>query len=48
MTIYAKLDSPMGELLLVGEESETATGGASGGLERKRRLLDLENVHRAA
>ncbi|GGN63215.1 methylated-DNA--protein-cysteine methyltransferase [Streptomyces albiflavescens] len=29
MTIYAMLDSPLGELLLVGEESETATGGTA-------------------
>lgn len=29
MTIYAMLDSPLGELLLVGEESATATGGTA-------------------
>ncbi|WP_369251482.1 methylated-DNA--[protein]-cysteine S-methyltransferase [Streptomyces sp. R41] len=29
MTIYATLDSPLGELLLVGEESATAKGGTA-------------------
>ncbi|MFD9796280.1 methylated-DNA--[protein]-cysteine S-methyltransferase [Streptomyces sp. NPDC059070] len=29
MTVYATLDSPLGELLLVGEESATATGGTA-------------------
>jgi methylated-DNA-[protein]-cysteine S-methyltransferase len=29
MTIYTMFDSPLGELLLVGEESETATGGTA-------------------
>ncbi|MFJ9412109.1 methylated-DNA--[protein]-cysteine S-methyltransferase [Streptomyces sp. NPDC101393] len=29
MTRYATLDSPMGELLLVGEKSATATGGTA-------------------
>ncbi|MEU0830881.1 methylated-DNA--[protein]-cysteine S-methyltransferase [Streptomyces sp. NPDC005969] len=29
MTMYATVDSPLGELLLVGEESPAATGGAA-------------------
>ncbi|BDM70459.1 methylated-DNA--protein-cysteine methyltransferase [Streptomyces nigrescens] len=29
MTLYATLDSPLGELLLVGEESATAPGGTA-------------------
>lgn len=29
MTVYATLDSPLGELLLVGEESATANGGTA-------------------
>ncbi|MEU8487537.1 methylated-DNA--[protein]-cysteine S-methyltransferase [Streptomyces sp. NPDC048641] len=29
MTVYTTLDSPLGELLLVGEESATATGGTA-------------------
>jgi methylated-DNA-[protein]-cysteine S-methyltransferase len=29
MTIYATIDSPLGELLLVGEESATADGGTA-------------------
>ncbi|MET9363000.1 methylated-DNA--[protein]-cysteine S-methyltransferase [Streptomyces sp. NPDC006632] len=29
MTVYATLDSPLGELLLVGEESATAPGGTA-------------------
>ncbi|GAA0604826.1 methylated-DNA--[protein]-cysteine S-methyltransferase [Streptomyces crystallinus] len=29
MTVYATLDSPLGELLLVGEESATAKGGTA-------------------
>ncbi|MEV8311056.1 methylated-DNA--[protein]-cysteine S-methyltransferase [Streptomyces flavidovirens] len=29
MTLYATMDSPLGELLLVGEESATATGGTA-------------------
>ncbi|WP_431953751.1 methylated-DNA--[protein]-cysteine S-methyltransferase [Actinacidiphila sp. bgisy167] len=29
MTLYTTLDSPLGELLLVGEESPTATGGTA-------------------
>jgi hypothetical protein len=30
MTIYTMLDSPFGELRLVGEESATARGGVAG------------------
>ncbi|MBT2492444.1 methylated-DNA--[protein]-cysteine S-methyltransferase [Streptomyces sp. ISL-96] len=29
MTLYATMDSPLGELLLVGEESATASGGTA-------------------
>ncbi|WP_445527656.1 methylated-DNA--[protein]-cysteine S-methyltransferase [Streptomyces cyslabdanicus] len=29
MTVYTTMDSPLGELLLVGEESATATGGTA-------------------
>ncbi|MEN8653941.1 methylated-DNA--[protein]-cysteine S-methyltransferase [Streptomyces sp. 21So2-11] len=29
MTVYATMDSPLGELLLVGEESATAAGGTA-------------------
>lgn len=29
MTLYTTLDSPLGELLLVGEESATAPGGTA-------------------
>ncbi|MFF1380244.1 methylated-DNA--[protein]-cysteine S-methyltransferase [Streptomyces sp. NPDC058308] len=29
MTVYTTIDSPLGELLLVGEESATATGGTA-------------------
>ncbi|MFJ9058706.1 methylated-DNA--[protein]-cysteine S-methyltransferase [Streptomyces sp. NBC_00111] len=29
MTLYTTIDSPLGELLLVGEESATATGGTA-------------------
>lgn len=29
MSVYTTMDSPLGELLLVGEESATATGGTA-------------------
>lgn len=29
MTVYTAMDSPLGELLLVGEESATAKGGTA-------------------
>ena len=29
MTVYTTIDSPLGELLLVGEESATAKGGTA-------------------
>ncbi|MET7860501.1 methylated-DNA--[protein]-cysteine S-methyltransferase [Streptomyces sp. NPDC005318] len=32
MTLYATVDSPLGELLLVGEESSAGTGGAAAGV----------------
>jgi hypothetical protein len=48
MTIYTMLDSPFGELRLVGEESATARGGVAGaltgGIHRKHELLTHEGA----
>jgi hypothetical protein len=51
MTIYTMLDSPFGELRLVGEVSATARGGVAGaltgyagGIHRKHELLTHEGA----